>query len=118
MRMGLGTVNMMGNVYANTLRTTLSNLHSTVAQHRWENRNLNGQFSTITGTIGRVDGTNQNASTISFIGDGVQLAAFSVDGNSLPSEISVDVSDVQILQIRIDIPARGAMVAFANAMIE
>jgi hypothetical protein len=112
----LGTINMSGNVYANALRT--QHRFTTNPSTRWENRNLNRQFTTITGTIGRVDGSGQNASTISFIGDGIQLASFSVDGNSMPIEISIDVSNVSILRIQFDISQRGAMIAFANAMIE
>jgi len=85
----------------------------------WNHRNLNGQFTTLTGTIGRVDGSGTRASSISFIGDGRVLASFVVDGNTHPTDISVDVSGVLILRIEIDHSGGGpARIAFANAMIQ
>ncbi|MCL2225245.1 MAG: copper amine oxidase N-terminal domain-containing protein [Defluviitaleaceae bacterium] len=113
--LGLATVTMMGNTYANALRTWTNNIF---AASPWEHRNLNRQYTTITGTIGRTDGSGQGTSTITFLGDGIQLASFSVDGNTTPTEISVDVTDVSVLRIQFDVSGRGAMIAFANAMIE
>ena len=69
--------------------------------------------------MGRVDGFGNGISTISFIGDGRNLAAFNVDGSTIPFEISVDVAGVSVLRIHINQPnTTDAAVAFANAMIE
>lgn len=106
------TVNMMGNPFANALRVNVVGN----TQSGWNHHNLNGQFNTITGTIGRIDGSGTGASSISFIGDGREIASFSVDGTTLPTDISVDVSGVLVL--RIEINQRGARIAFANAMIQ
>jgi len=106
------TVNMMGNPYANALTTSVA-LNSANGGNR---RNLNGQFNTITGTIGRIDGSGTGASVISFIGDGRELASFTVDGTTHPTDISVDVTGVLILTIQIN--QNGARIAFADAMIQ
>jgi len=120
---GIGTVNMLGNAYPNTLRSNNRAAGGGSAGF-WRDYNLNSQFNTITGTIGRIDGDNTAASTISFIGDGRTLATFTVDGNTHPMDISVDVRGVLILRIQVQQPGafhvvnRGAYLAFTNAMIE
>jgi len=113
---GIGTVTMLGNTYPNSFRS--NNRPGTSSSNPWRDYNLNGQFSTLTGTIGRIDGANTVASTISFIGDGQTLATFTVDGNTHPTDISVDLRGVLILRIQINQPSRGAWLAFTNAMIE
>jgi len=108
------TVNIQGSAFPNAISRG-SLLHGSV----WSNHNLNGQFSTLTGTIGRVDGSGGGARTISFIGDGRTLATFSVDGTTMPTDINVDVRGVLILNIQIQTQGNGgARIAFANAMIE
>jgi len=108
-----GTVNMQGNPFPNALNNSFTHSGS------WGHRNLNGQFNTITGTIGRIDGSGNAARTISFIGDGRELASFNVDGTTPPTAISVDVRGVLILRIEIAASSGGgARIAFANAMIE
>ena len=80
---------------------------------------MNGQFNTITGTIGRIDGSGNRASTISFIGDGRTLATFNVDSTTMPTDIYVDIRGVLVLRIEIHMPNGDfASLAFANAMIE
>jgi len=108
----LDTVNMMRNPFANALNT------GTYTYNGWNHRNLNGQYNTITGTIGRIDGSSTGASTISFIGDGRELASFTVDGSTHPTNISVDVRGVLILRIQINQGYNQARPAFANAMIQ
>ena len=91
----------------------------------WSDHALNGQFRTLTGTIGQVDGTSTTGvSTISFIGDGRELASFSVGGADHPRDISVDVTGVLVLRIQIEQPASGPaqnprrnQIFLANAMI-
>ena len=76
----------------------------------WSNHNLNGQFRTLTCTLGRIDGGVGEVDVagitpiISFIGDGRELASFNVERRTVPHEISVDVTGVNILQIRITQP--------------
>jgi hypothetical protein len=105
------TINMLGNTYS---AIVADNSGST-----WSHHNLNGQFNTITGTIGRIDGSGTRTSSISFIGDGRELASFSIDGNSHPTDISVDVRGVLILRIVMNNGwGLESDIAFANAMIQ
>ena len=91
----------------------------------WSHHNLNHQFNTITGTVGRIDGSvGRQSATISFIGDGRGLASFVVDENTLPFDISVDVSGVLILRVEIQhtnqgmsLANRSPRLALANALI-
>jgi len=93
----------------------------------WRQYALNMQFHTLTGTLGRIDGSGEVAATVTFYGDGRQLAYFEVDGNTRPHDISVDVSGVIVLEMRISRPRGGtigfgppapASPAFFNAVIE
>ena len=115
----VGTVYMLGQPYANAIRSTSG---SGAVSGCWSHHNLNGQFSTITGMLGRADGSGTLSSTISFIGDGRELASFTVDGNSVPTEISIDVQGVLVLRIQIEQntlgPSPRARIAFVNATIE
>jgi len=113
----IGTVNMLGMPYPNALHISFP--RTSIAQwDAWKNFSLNEQFETLTGTIGRVDGTGVGANSISFIGDGRTLATFVIDGDTHPTDISVDVRGVRILRIQFDESTRNANIAFANAMIE
>jgi len=113
---GLGAVNMLGNAYPNSLRSNTR--PGSLPINFWRDYNLNSQHNILTGTIGRIDGANTVASTISFIGDGRTLATFTVDGNSHPQDISVDISGVLILRIQVNQPTWGSWLTFTNAMIE
>ena len=84
----------------------------------WRHHNLNGQFTVLTGTIGRIDGTGSNPSTIRFIGDGRELATFTVQGDTHPTNISVDVTGITILRIEISQPNQPARLGFTDAMIQ
>ncbi|MCL1844665.1 MAG: DUF6273 domain-containing protein [Defluviitaleaceae bacterium] len=108
------TVNMLGNPYPNAIV-----LRPWGGSPQWSHLNLNEQFTTVTGTIGRIDGSaTRNNSTISFLGDGITLAAFTITGDTVPTPISVDVTGVRILRIQFDVPSGGAGTAFADAMIQ
>lgn len=107
------TVNMQGNPFPNALANN--------GFDGWSHHNLNGQFSELTGIIGRIDGSGSNNSVISFIGDGVTLAASNVDGDTTPIDVNIDVQGVQILRIQLDTilhHSARANIAFANAMIK
>jgi len=115
----LATVNMLGNPFPNALRTNRSpgppfSLPSTW----WGDYNINRAYTTLTATIGRIDGSRSGTSTISFIGDGVTLAAFNVNEDTHPFDVSIDISNVLILRIQIDQPPTTAWIALANVMIQ
>ena len=108
---------MQGNPFPNAIVPPSSAAGSAILS--WSNHNLNSQFSAITGTIGREDGSGNAARSISFIGDGRALASFTVDGSTSPTDISVDVTGVLVLRIEIQaFSSDGARIAFADAMIE
>jgi|GEM_PF-1451889 len=111
------TVNIAGTLFTNAIVNTLWSNENTP---RFQLHNLNRQFSTLTGYIGRVDGTARHDGTITFIGDGRQLAIFQVGMDDLPREVSVDVTDVSILRIYFAATGRGTpgtRFALANATI-
>lgn len=117
-RIGAGTVSMLGISYANAFRFTGGHGGVHIA---WSHHNLNEQFSILSGVLGRADGSGTLSSTISFIGDGRGLASFTVDGNTAPFEISVNVQGVRVLRIEIaqnSLGAARAQIALVNAMIE
>jgi len=112
------TVNMLGQPFANAMIVTNSGGNFTSGT-AWSHHSLNGQFTTLSGTIGRIDGSGTSPSTISFIGDGRELVSFTIDGNTHPTDISVDVTGVLVLRIQISVPdSSSARPAFANAMIQ
>jgi hypothetical protein len=88
----------------------------TQANSAWAHHNLNGQFSTLTATVGRHDdGTRTTARTVTFIGDGVTLATMSIGGTTPPSDIVLDVRGVSILRIEWNSPGTtGARIAIVN----
>jgi len=112
-RMASETVYMQGNRFLEAM----INAHQDILG--WSHHNLNGQFSSITGIVGRRDGSETGSRMIRFIGDGQELSTFSVDGSTPPTEISVDVTGVLILRIEIEYPwDDGARIAFADARIQ
>ena len=110
----LNTVNLAGTTFTNAIA---NNSHNNGLQMH----NLNGEFTTLSGTIGRIDGTTRRSGTIVFTGDGRLLESFEIGAYDMPREISVDVTGVR--QLRIDIvPVNRAAYnssrfAFANSMI-
>jgi hypothetical protein len=112
--LALATVNMLGTPYTNTLR--ISNRGGFV-HSGWRTYNIGRQYTTLTGTIGRIDGTGTRANKITIIGDGQTLATFNIDGDTQPTNVSVNISGVLALRIQIDDTASGAGVAFTNVMI-
>jgi hypothetical protein len=67
--------------------------------------NLNRQFRTLSGYIGRVDGMNMMDATFTFIGDGTVLQTYNVRAGDLPIEILVSVANVR--QLRIEVVLSG-----------
>jgi hypothetical protein len=63
----------------------------------WSYHNLDGQFATLTGVVGRAYGwSGFRGGTINFIGDGRELASFGV---AETMRVSIDVSGVYTLRI-------------------
>ena len=101
---------MQGVVYPNSIHhSTWEHSGGTPA---WATYNLHGNYTTLRGTIGRIDGSHASASTITFTGDHGSLGTFTVGANDAPRQITVDVTGVNIL--RIDITRR---IAFADSWI-
>jgi hypothetical protein len=111
------TLTSIGQPFANAI-----NIGAGAGAHSgWSDHALNGQFNTLTGTIGQVDGTHTtNVSTISFIGDGRELASFNIGGSDHPRSISVDVTGVLVLRIQFnqDRWPDANQIFLANAMIQ
>ena len=108
---------MNGVFYPNAILSS----HNSSAQ--WSRHELNRQFSTLTGVIGREDGSGALPGSITFIGDGRTLAVFSVGGDTRPQNVSVDVRGVSELEIRVQLATGGttlhrALIGFANATIQ
>ncbi|MCL1996224.1 MAG: stalk domain-containing protein [Defluviitaleaceae bacterium] len=104
----LASVLSHGNAFGNAVRVTRHGGPSA----SWSEHNLNAQFTTLTGTVGRIDGTtgnNPRPSTITFLGDGRELATFVVDRNSHPEEVSVDITGVLVLRIEFSQPGNMMM---------
>jgi len=115
-QLALGTVSMQGTPFPNSLRINFP--RTGIGQwDAWKHFNLNGEFELLTGIIGRVDGSGTGANFISFIGDGRTLATFSIDGDTSPMDIAVDVRGVRVLRIQFDESIRNAQIAFTDAMI-
>jgi len=106
----------------NTILRTPANLMSGVTSTGWGEFNLNGQFSSISGVLGRLN-NGAATSNIVFIGDGTEIARFAVDGTTVAHDISVDVRGVVVLRIEIlqNLPAglgtTRAQVGFADPML-
>jgi len=112
------SVNIQGTAYNNALRT--SEHHREIPSSGWSQHHISERYTTLTGLIGCIDGSPTSmASTVTFIGDGNQLATFIVDSANRMTPITVDVTGVSELRIQIDQPSNGGVwVAFADAIIE
>jgi hypothetical protein len=90
---------MNGVTYHDTLRFTLGTGGTTSA---FSLHNLQGQFRTLNGYIGRADGSNMRNVTVNFIGDSNLLQSFDLDATAMPIPINVFVEGVQQLRIEVD----------------
>ncbi|MCL2227865.1 MAG: protein kinase [Oscillospiraceae bacterium] len=82
--------------------------------------NLDGQFSTLSATIGRADGSERIAGTLTFSSGGQVLASFNIGVNDMPRDISVDLTDVMQLTIHATSNSTWSPphIIISNAMIE
>jgi len=83
----------------------------------WSDHHLAGQFTTLTGTIGRLDGSARTNGIVTFTGDGNQLVSFEINERFVPRDFSIDVSGISVLRIEIHLGG-GTSPVFTNMMIE
>ena len=71
--------------------------------------NLGGSYTTLTGVIGRVDGTGQYDGVFRFFGDGRQIQEVRVRALDLPTPININVAGINNLRIEFEpsFPAGG-----------
>jgi len=104
-----------GNAYMQGIRYT-----SAIWGGGWSTHNLNNRFTTLTGIIGRQDGSGTEARNIRFInaGTGAVLNTFTVSGTDAPRNITVNVQGVHMLRVEIDSPGvNGVSVVLGNIMV-
>ena len=115
------TVNMGGQYFNHAI--AFRSGRDDPAQGQYSSHRLGGRYTTLVGTIGRIDGPGQSGGTLWRIwGDGVVLAQFDhsiSDGRTIndeaPREIEVDVSGVDILTIEVTIWSHQQRAEFAFA---
>lgn len=113
----LESVTMGGTTYKDAVYYRLSNYSSTYT--RYSLHNLSGQYKTLKGTIGRVDGTSKYDATFNFYGDGKLLETYELKSDDFPKQISVSVWGVTQLKIEVVLNNVGdTTYAFAGGTIE
>jgi hypothetical protein len=84
--------NMGGNEYRDLLQ--LSHHGTAFSLH-----NLNGQFTTLSGSIGRIDGSPMRDAIFNIYGDGTLLQRFELSASAMPISINIPVRGVTQLRI-------------------
>lgn len=98
-------IRMGGEYYSNAIRFDYRSFLNGLRAHSLHN--LQGNFRTLTGYIGRIDGTAQFNATFNFIGDGRIIETFNLNATDLPREITVNVEGVRQLKVEVSIGAGG-----------
>ena len=75
--------------------------------------NLNSQFATLSGNIGRVDAYAMEDATVNIIGDGRVLQTHNLKAGDLPIDFALSVAGVNLLRIEFILTATGAWVGYA-----
>lgn len=101
-------VTMGGNFYDNAITFTTRGISDGVHSLH----NLRGQYTMLSGYIGRLDGTTQSDGVFRFYGDGRLMKEFKMRAVDLPRPISLDVSGVW--QLRIEFDAEGFSTSFTT----
>jgi len=105
--------------YQNALRYSVSGGPNSFV---YSCHNLNGQFTTLTGRIGRQAGSQNFNARFSFYGDGRHIATHAMNASDAARTITIDVTGVNVLEIRLH-RAAGASgnltitYAFANGVL-
>ena len=88
----------------------------------YSKHNLNGKYKKLSGYLGRADGSIMGNATFEFYGDGKLLEKYNLYANDMPKKISVDVTGIINLVIRVYLDRNGyngtITYAFADATIE
>lgn len=66
--------------------------------------NLNGQYRTLSGIIGRVDDSGVAGVTLHFRGDGKELMSHRMKTNDVPKYFTISVEGVEQLMIQVEFP--------------
>ena len=98
------TVTMGGTTYNNPLNFRRS---ITSGATQFTLHNLHGEFRTLSGYMGRVDGTRMENVTVRILGDGRVLQTYELRATDMPISFSVSVMGVQQLRIEIIFPANS-----------
>jgi len=80
--------------------------------------NLKGQYKTIHGYIGSVDGYFGSSGTLSIELDGKPYMEYQVEKDMLVKEIVIDVTGVKLMKIKLQEDAGRAYFGFGNVTIE
>jgi len=115
-RIGTNNVTMRGQSFSGAISVT----HHT---ETWSHHNLDDRFTTISGVIGRVDGTGVAPRTVRFMSDDEELFSFLVTENTPPTDFLINVTGVTTLRIDVGARATGIReaavgIAIADAVIE
>jgi hypothetical protein len=79
--------------------------------------NLNGQYRTITGVLGHIDGTEMRPAKLQIFYDGVLNREIELTGDMIPKEITLDVRGVKQLKITVDY-SPSTLYGFGNPVIK
>jgi hypothetical protein len=82
--------------------------------------NLNGDYRTIRGVLGHVDGSGRDSTKMLIFADGRLIEEIDVSADMLPKNISINVRGVRQLKIEFVDPRRtnGSRYGFGNVVIE
>jgi hypothetical protein len=82
--------------------------------YTWAIYNLASQYRSFKFTLGHVDDTNNNRATIVIVCDGVVVAEYSLTNDMSPKEVTLDVSNVNQLEISCKIDGNDSLYGFGN----
>jgi len=101
-------VTMGGRVYTNATRFFSRPWHGN-GTNMFVVHNLDSQYRMLTGHFGRIDDSGLTDATVVFLGDGVELARYTISSGNLPVDVSVFVEGVRQLRVNVSVehtPAR------------
>jgi type 1 fimbria pilin len=80
--------------------------------------NLNGQFTTLSGQLGRIDGSEMTDVTFNFYGDGTFLKSYELTAANMPISINVSVEGVTQLRVEKVVSVGGRSLYALNGFLE
>ena len=109
---------MGGSRFENTLVFTIPHDQvMRVPDTRFTLHNLNRQFISLSGMIGRVDGSFMVDATVNFIGDGVMLRSIRLNAGDMPIPVNIFIEGIQQLRIEVLLaPGMGSGQAVSYGM--